>query len=132
MSRTMTKATRPDDRPTRADLAVATRERVLTAARALFERLGFEAVTIRDVVADAGLSTGSVFSSFDGKDSLFRAAFPDDHRRRRLAEGACNGFYAHNAWAAGSSGLRDRWLAVADDVLARPAIAQSVPVRRVA
>ena len=131
---TTAKAPKPpkDDKPSRADLAAATRADVVAAARRLFEKRGFESVTIRDVAAAAGMSTGAIFCSFDGKASLFVGAFPTDHRRRRVAEGACNAFHGFNIWASGSSALRDRWLAVADDIMARPSIAQSRPEPRAA
>jgi AcrR family transcriptional regulator len=48
-----------------------TRSRVLDAARQLFAERGYEAATIRDIAAAAGLSTGAVFASFKDKAELF-------------------------------------------------------------
>lgn len=46
---------------------LATRERVLTAARDLFEEVGFEDATIRMIAGRAGVATGSVFTTFASK-----------------------------------------------------------------
>jgi len=45
----------------------ATRRRVLDAARDLFEQVGYEEATIRAIAKAAGVSVGSVFSSFRSK-----------------------------------------------------------------
>jgi len=44
-----------------------TRRRVLDAARELFEEIGYDAATIREIARRAGVSTGSVFTSFPSK-----------------------------------------------------------------
>jgi AcrR family transcriptional regulator len=48
----------------------ATRERVLAAARELFEEVGYEATTIRMVAQRAEVSVGSVFNAVTGKAEL--------------------------------------------------------------
>jgi AcrR family transcriptional regulator len=48
-----------------------TRQRLLAAARRLFVDRGYEAATIRDIAAEAELSTGAVFASFSDKADLF-------------------------------------------------------------
>lgn len=45
--------------------------RLLEAAAKLFERLGYDKTTIGDVAAEAGVSKGSVYLSFDSKQDLF-------------------------------------------------------------
>ena len=45
----------------------ATRRRVVDAARELFEDVGYEAATIRAIARRAGVSVGSVFTSFTCK-----------------------------------------------------------------
>lgn len=45
----------------------ATRLRVLDAARQLFEEVGYEAATIRQIARRAGVSVGSVFTGFESK-----------------------------------------------------------------
>lgn len=55
----------------------ATRGRVLAAARDLFEEMGYEATTIRMVAQRAGVSVGSVFTSFSGKAELLSQVMQD-------------------------------------------------------
>lgn len=45
----------------------ATRRRVLDAARELFETEGYEETTVREIARRAGVSVGSVFTSFASK-----------------------------------------------------------------
>jgi TetR/AcrR family transcriptional regulator, cholesterol catabolism regulator len=56
---------------------MATRERVLAAARDLFEEMGYEPTTIRMVAQRAGVSVGSVFTSFTGKAELLSQVMQD-------------------------------------------------------
>jgi AcrR family transcriptional regulator len=62
----------------RAQSKLKTRRRVLDAARGLFMQRGYEAATIRDIAAEAGLSTGAVFASFADKTDLFNAVMAED------------------------------------------------------
>ncbi len=80
----MVSSLRPDvSGPTslRAQSKLKTRRRVLDAARALFMGRGYEAATIRDIAAEAGLSTGAVFASFLDKNDLFNAVMAEDFQR---------------------------------------------------
>jgi AcrR family transcriptional regulator len=45
----------------------ATRQRVLDAARGLFESVGYEGTTVRMIARAAGVSVGSVFTTFKSK-----------------------------------------------------------------
>jgi len=49
----------------------ATRERVLSAARELFEGVGYEETTIRMIAERAQVSVGSVFTTFESKVDIF-------------------------------------------------------------
>jgi AcrR family transcriptional regulator len=49
------------------------REAVVDAAAKVFLRDGFQAATVRRIAADAGMTTGAVYSSFEGKADLFLA-----------------------------------------------------------
>jgi 4'-phosphopantetheinyl transferase EntD len=60
-----------------------------------------------------------MFSGFDGKNALFKAAFPADHQVRRMAEAMCDAYYAAQVWASASPGTRERWMGAATDALAR-------------
>jgi AcrR family transcriptional regulator len=50
-----------------------TRTRLLATAEELFMRQGFGATTVGTVAREAGLTTGAVYSNFDGKADLFLA-----------------------------------------------------------
>lgn len=55
----------------------ATRERVLEAARDLFDEVGYEDAAIREIARRAGVSIGSVFTTFGGKADLLAAVMND-------------------------------------------------------
>jgi AcrR family transcriptional regulator len=48
----------------------ATRERVVDAARELFSSVGYEAATVRQIAILAGVSVGSVFTTFASKGEI--------------------------------------------------------------
>jgi TetR/AcrR family transcriptional regulator, transcriptional repressor of aconitase len=50
------------------------RTQILDAARTAVHRHGLEAVTMEVIIAESGLSTGTVYKYFRGKDDLLRAA----------------------------------------------------------
>ncbi|MDD2899717.1 MAG: TetR/AcrR family transcriptional regulator [Desulfuromonadaceae bacterium] len=49
-----------------------TREKILEVARELFNSKGFNATTIRDLVAATGMQKGSLYFHFEGKDAIAR------------------------------------------------------------
>jgi AcrR family transcriptional regulator len=49
----------------------ATRDKVVQAARDLFDEIGYEETTIRMVAERAGVSVGSVFTTFESKVDIF-------------------------------------------------------------
>jgi len=51
----------------------ARRQQILTAARRCFTRNGFQATSMQDIFAEAGLSAGAVYSHFTGKDEIITA-----------------------------------------------------------
>jgi len=57
-----------------------TRARILTAALDLFHSQGFDATTMRDIAAIAGVATGAAYYYFDSKDAIV-LAFYDQARR---------------------------------------------------
>jgi AcrR family transcriptional regulator len=59
----------------RAEAKVATRAKVLDAAKVLFEAGGYEAATIRSIAHVAGMSTGAVFANFASKAEVYRALY---------------------------------------------------------
>ncbi len=68
----------------RALSKMRTRQKVLAAARALFNERGYDAATVRDIARSAGMSTGAVFANFEDKSDLFEAIEMEDFER--LAE----------------------------------------------
>lgn len=61
----------------RARAKVATKAKVIAAAKVVFGTLGYDRATIRDIARTAGLSTGAIFASFEGKAQLFQAAISE-------------------------------------------------------
>lgn len=55
----------------------ATRERVVTAARDLFHEIGYEETTIRAIAEKAGVSVGSVFTTFNSKADVLSQVMAD-------------------------------------------------------
>ncbi len=57
----------------RAQNKLANRSAILGAASKCFLKMGYDAVTIRDVVRDSGLAAGTFYNYFTDKDALFKA-----------------------------------------------------------
>ena len=55
----------------------STQRRVLDAARELFQTVGYEASTIRDIASLAGVSVGSVFNAFASKRAILSAVMQE-------------------------------------------------------
>lgn len=66
-------------RPPRAK----TRQDLLDAAAQVFARRGFEGASVEAVAAEAGLSTGAVYSNFQSKEELFLDLYEERIQRRR-------------------------------------------------
>ena len=56
--------------PVRRSQKEATRARVLSAARDLFDRHGYQGTTIREIARHAGVAVGSVFTTFASKGEI--------------------------------------------------------------
>jgi AcrR family transcriptional regulator len=56
-----------------AETKIATRRRILEAARECFSRDGFEAATTRDIAARAGIAAGTLFNYFPAKEAIAMA-----------------------------------------------------------
>lgn len=68
--------------PYSAEHKVRTRERIVDAARLLFNQHGFLAISIDDVMAEAGLTRGGFYNHFRNKEELLLASIE--------AYGQCN------------------------------------------
>lgn len=55
----------------------ATRQRVIDAARELFEAKGYQETTIREIARQAGVSVGSVFTNFSSKGDVLSQVMAD-------------------------------------------------------
>jgi AcrR family transcriptional regulator len=69
----------------------ATRERLLTAAEAIFGRHGYEKTRIADIVAEAGISHGLFYRHFGDKDAVLNAVLTRLNDRLRHSSGRTSG-----------------------------------------
>ncbi len=67
----------------RAQTKALNRQAILDAARRVFARLGFEATSIRDIIRDTGLASGTFYNYFQSKEAVFEALEDDGVRRFR-------------------------------------------------
>ena len=70
---------------TRKQRQEKTREELVAAAARVFARRGYHRATVDEIAAEAGFSTGAVYSNFDGKEALF-LAIADRQTADRVAE----------------------------------------------
>lgn len=59
------------DMPYTSSHKANTRDKIVAAARGLFNRHGFEQVSIDRIMAAAGLTRGGFYNHFDSKDQLY-------------------------------------------------------------
>jgi AcrR family transcriptional regulator len=71
--------------PTRKERQEQTREQLVAAASRVFARRGYHQATVEEIAAEAGFSTGAVYSNFAGKEDLF-LALADRQVSERVAE----------------------------------------------
>src|ERR1700748_2039468 len=62
----------------RAVAKLKTRQSLLAAGKQLFSERGYEAATVRDIAAAAGMSTRAVFANFADKADLFSEILASD------------------------------------------------------
>jgi AcrR family transcriptional regulator len=70
---------------TRREKQERTREQLLDAAARVFARRGYQRASVEEVAAEAGFTTGAVYSNFAGKEKLF-LALADREVDSRIAE----------------------------------------------
>jgi TetR/AcrR family transcriptional repressor of nem operon len=66
---------------------VETKNRIIRSARRLFNRHGFDAVSIDDVMADAGLTRGSFYIYFETKGDLYAETVSQILNEKQLLTG---------------------------------------------
>lgn len=64
---------------------IARRDAIMDAAQRVFARNGYRGTSISDIITESGLSTGAIYSYFDGKDAIFRAVVERVLTTRTLA-----------------------------------------------
>ena len=70
---------------TRKERQQQTREELVAAAARVFARRGYHKATVEEIAAEAGFSTGAVYSNFGGKEELF-LAIADRQVQARVSE----------------------------------------------
>jgi AcrR family transcriptional regulator len=70
---------------TRKERQAQTRRDLIAAAATVFARRGYHKATIEEIAAEAGMTSGAIYSNFDGKEELF-LAIADDQVESRVAE----------------------------------------------
>ncbi|WP_164517186.1 TetR/AcrR family transcriptional regulator [Tabrizicola piscis] len=60
-----------------AERSVATIGSIISAARSLFERQGFDAVSIDDIAVEAGVAKGGIYHHFKSKQDIFESVLND-------------------------------------------------------
>lgn len=95
-----------------AEKSGKSRAAILQAALRLFSSQGYRGTSIRDIAAEAGLSTGNLYHHFADKEALFTCLLDDYFKaidspefpiNRALAAGAFPGDLEALAWAAEAS-----------------------------
>lgn len=92
-----------------------TRQDIFEASQRLFNRRGFEAVTVADIAREANVSEMTVFNHFPTKEDLFYAGMRffeeglvEAVRGRARGESALAAFRRHVVGGAANLGARDR------------------------
>jgi len=72
----------------RASTKAANRRAILQAGRRVFARIGFEATTVRDIIRETELASGTFYNYFKSKEEVFQAIAEDStyRFRERLAD----------------------------------------------
>jgi AcrR family transcriptional regulator len=107
-------------RLTRVEAKAETRRRVLEAAEAAFRRDGYHGASLERIAAEAGFTTGAVYSTFESKASVMMALVATMAERRRAvwaealaATATVEDFVAEVSHQAAREGAAERdWWAV--------------------
>ncbi len=67
----------------RANTKAANRRAILTAARRVFALIGYEATTVRDIIRETNLASGTFYNYFKSKEEVFQAIAEDSTHRFR-------------------------------------------------
>ncbi|MEO0466691.1 MAG: TetR/AcrR family transcriptional regulator [Pseudomonadota bacterium] len=67
----------------RAETKAANRDAILQAARGVFARMGVDAATVRDIIRETDLASGTFYNYFKSKEDIFQAIADDSTARFR-------------------------------------------------
>lgn len=67
----------------RASTKAANRRAILTAARRVFALIGYEATTVRDIIRETELASGTFYNYFKSKEEVFQAIAEDSTQKFR-------------------------------------------------
>ncbi|WP_084399203.1 TetR/AcrR family transcriptional regulator [Henriciella aquimarina] len=67
----------------RAKTKAANRQAILAAARQVFARIGFDATTVRDIIRETDLASGTFYNYFKSKEEVFEAIAGESAKRFR-------------------------------------------------
>lgn len=67
----------------RARAKAANRDAILSAARDVFARIGYDAASVRDIIRETSLASGTFYNYFRSKEEVFEALTDDSVQRFR-------------------------------------------------
>jgi AcrR family transcriptional regulator len=95
---------------TREERRAATRADLLEAAARVFARHGLNGASVDDVAAEAGYTSGAVYSNFAGKEELFVAAFEHEVARQVREVIEARDHAGEDTPRARTSAIARRWM----------------------
>ena len=98
-------------RLTREQSKANTREKLLDAAARVFAARGFNGSSVEEIAAEAGYSTGALYSNFDGKEDLFLSLLDREVDRHisEVQEAARRGTIAER-----TRGGAEQWMSIVE------------------
>ena len=103
----------------------ATRRQLLEVATRLFAEQGFDDTSIEQVLREAGVSRGSLYHHFDGKDRLFEAVV--EHVEQGVVEQLMGAVTRHRDPVKILRAGCARWIALVEDPAVRQIILTDAP-----
>ncbi|WP_331748908.1 MULTISPECIES: ScbR family autoregulator-binding transcription factor [unclassified Streptomyces] len=71
------------------DRAIRTRQTILSAAAKVFEKNGYQAATITEILAEAGVTKGALYFHFQSKEELAQGVLGEQDQRLAVPDRAC-------------------------------------------
>ncbi|MFB6877425.1 ScbR family autoregulator-binding transcription factor [Streptomyces sp. NPDC056323] len=73
----------------RQDRAIRTRQTILSAAAKVFEKNGYQAATITEILTEAGVTKGALYFHFQSKEELAQGVLGEQDQRLPVPDRAC-------------------------------------------